>query len=62
MTRSIYTRTIEGFSDWLTREKPPAETPPCDFNRLKYEVRPGDVILVEGRSRVSNIISIITQK
>ncbi len=61
MKRSLYTRIIESFSDWLTREKPPAETPPCDFNRLKYELRPGDVILVEGRSRVSNIISIITQ-
>lgn len=47
--------------DWLTREPPPAEVPPCDFNRLKYEIRPGDVILVEGQSRVSKIIRTITQ-
>jgi hypothetical protein len=58
---SLYNRTVERFSDWLTRESPPSEEPPCDFNRLKYELRPGDVLLVEGRSRVSNIIQIITQ-
>ena len=31
-----------------------------DFDRLRYEIRPGDVILVEGRSRVSEIIKTIT--
>jgi hypothetical protein len=61
MAQSLYDRIINHFGNWLTKEKPPAETPPCDFNRLKYEVRPGDVLLVEGRSRVSNIISMITQ-
>ena len=61
MALPFYQKIIDHFGEWLTREKPPAETPPCDFNRLKYEVRPGDVLLVEGRSRVSNIISIITQ-
>lgn len=32
-----------------------------DFERLCYEVRPGDVILVEGRTRVSRVIKAITQ-
>lgn len=32
-----------------------------DFDRLCYEIRPGDVILVEGHSRVSNVIKLITQ-
>lgn len=61
MAQSLYRKIIDQLNDWLTRETPPPETPPCDFNRLKYEVRPGDVILVEGRSRVSNIISAITK-
>ncbi len=48
-------------TDWLTREGPPSPTPLCDFNRLGFELRTGDVILVEGRSRVSEVIKIITQ-
>lgn len=46
---------------WLTTERPPAGTPLCDFERIRYEVRPGDVLLVEGRSRVSEVIRTITQ-
>ncbi|OGT54926.1 MAG: hypothetical protein A3F43_01075 [Gammaproteobacteria bacterium RIFCSPHIGHO2_12_FULL_42_10] len=34
---------------------------PYDFTRLKHEIRPTDVILVEGRSRVSSIIRTVTQ-
>jgi hypothetical protein len=33
----------------------------CDFERIKYELRPCDVILVEGMSRVSETIKSITQ-
>lgn len=46
---------------WLTFEKGNQQTPLSDFDRLRYELRPGDVLLVEGRSRVSNIIKMITQ-
>ena len=46
---------------WLSRDRPPAETPLCDFNRLRFELRPCDVLLVEGRSRISDVIRIITQ-
>ena len=48
-------------TEWLTREGPPSPTPLCDFNRLGFELRTGDVILVEGRSRVSEVIKVITQ-
>jgi hypothetical protein len=61
MAQSFYQKMIQKCIDWLTYESPPSETPPCDFNRIKYEVRPGDVILVEGRSRMSKVINIITQ-
>ena len=35
------------------------EIMPYDFSRLKYEMRPGDVLLIEGRSRMSNVIRTI---
>ncbi len=46
---------------WLTAEHQQANPPLCDFDRVRYEVRPCDVILVEGRSRVAEIIRTITQ-
>ncbi|WP_126454935.1 YiiX/YebB-like N1pC/P60 family cysteine hydrolase [Sulfuriflexus mobilis] len=48
-------------SDWLVQDSPASGSPLCDFDRLSYEIRPGDVILIEGRSRVSEVIKIITQ-
>jgi hypothetical protein len=33
----------------------------CDFERLIHEVRPGDVLLIEGHNRISRIIKYITQ-
>ncbi len=47
-------------TSWLTTERPPSSTPMCDFERLTYEVRPCDVLLVEGRTRVSEVIKLIT--
>ncbi len=45
----------------LNRERAtPEELPPCDFERLSYEIRPCDVLLVEGRSRVGEVIKYIT--
>jgi hypothetical protein len=46
---------------WLTRENEMQQVPLSDYERLRYELRPGDVLLVEGRSRVSDIIKMITQ-
>ncbi|MBT5229160.1 MAG: hypothetical protein HOM11_02675 [Methylococcales bacterium] len=51
----------QSISNWLVKEEAPASIPLCDFERLQYEVRPADVILVEGRSRVSEVIKLITQ-
>ncbi len=49
------------FVHWLTYETPNYQTPLTSFERLRYELRPGDVILVEGRSKVAEIIKSITQ-
>lgn len=46
---------------WLTYEEDVLGTPPCDMERLSFEIRPCDVILVEGRARVSDVIKNITQ-
>lgn len=49
------------FADWLNHEKEAGDSTLCDFEQLRYEIRPCDVLLVEGRSRVSEIIKNITQ-
>ena len=61
MARSLYGKLVDSFNDYLSKEPLPGEVPPYDYNRLKYEIRPGDVLLIEGRSRVSNIIRTISQ-
>jgi hypothetical protein len=45
---------------WLNTEEDQWDIPPCDFERLSFEIRPCDVLLVEGRNRISNIIKTIT--
>ena len=61
MLRQIQSWMGKRISDWLTAEPPHDRTPLCDFDRLRYEIRPADVLLVEGRSRVSEVIKNITQ-
>lgn len=48
------------FEEFLSKSSDVQETPLCDFSRLHFEVRPCDVILVEGRTRISNMIKAIT--
>lgn len=51
------------FTNWLMKEMP-SETgaiPLSDFKRLPYEIKPCDVLLVEGQSRVSDVIRLVTQ-
>ena len=50
-----------GVVSWLKHQKPLPHTPLSDFERIRHEVKPCDVILVEGRSRVSEVIKLITQ-
>ncbi len=48
-------------SRWLMHEPRRKHFPLTDFDRVKYELRPCDVILAEGRSRVSEVIKLVTQ-
>ena len=55
------TRMTRPIVNWLTSQRPAPEFPLSDFERIRYEVRPCDVLLIEGRSRVSDVIKMITQ-
>jgi hypothetical protein len=48
--------------DYLTEELPPnTRRVPLDPEQLRRHLRPGDVLLVEGRSRISQVIMYLTQ-
>jgi len=46
---------------WLTKEKSVRKNHWSDFHKIRQEVRPADLILVHGHSKVSKIIASITQ-
>ncbi len=46
---------------WLLHERSLRSQPLSDFERIKYELKLCDVLLVEGRSRVSDVIRVTTQ-
>ena len=46
--------------EWLTKNRPPRSVPLCDFQFLKNSLKPCDIILIEGRSRVSDVIGWLT--
>ena len=61
MFMSFYSNLRNRLDAWLSYEPPATGVMPFDFSRLKYEIRPGDVLLIEGRSRMSSVIRTITQ-
>ncbi|KEI71757.1 YiiX/YebB-like N1pC/P60 family cysteine hydrolase [Endozoicomonas elysicola] len=55
-------KMVAGYlTDWLSRNTQEKDSPLCDFQRIRHEVKPCDVLLVEGRSRVSQVIKQTTQ-
>jgi hypothetical protein len=53
-------RAKKKITDWLVAERGAVSVPLFDFDRICKSLRPGDVVLVEGCSRVSTIIRHIT--
>ena len=51
----------EKFIGWLREEENASTVPLCDFDRMSRALRPADVILVEGGTRLSQFIKNITQ-
>jgi hypothetical protein len=60
MFKRIYIKLWNTITDWLTDESNDPGSHLSDYDRMRHEIRPADVVLVEGRSRVSEIIKIIT--
>ena len=52
---------VQRMTGWLSRKVIPLQDSLCDFERIRHEIKACDVILVEGRSRVSNVIRLVTQ-
>ena len=48
-------------SHWLKRPRLGRNIPLSDFERIRHELKPGDVLLVEGRTRISEVIKVVTQ-
>lgn len=61
MKASSQNKLIEKLSYWLIKDRPPRRAYLCDFNRIIHEVRPADVLLIEGRNRIGTIIRHVTQ-
>lgn len=61
MTYSKPNWFVKQFSTFLMKQLQPARPYLCDFQVIREEVRPGDVLLIEGHSRASRIIKEITQ-
>jgi hypothetical protein len=61
MAFGLLTKLRDHIHHWLSFEPESEEVMPYDFNRLKHEIRSGDIILIEGRSRISSVIRTITQ-
>lgn len=46
---------------WLNHKRPLDQIPLSDFDKICDTLKPCDVLLIEGRSRVSEVIKLITQ-
>lgn len=51
---------VDKLIELLIWDKDLPSTPFCDFEQTRFELRPCDVLLVEGRSRISDVIKTIT--
>lgn len=58
---SFFQRILTFFVTWLNRQRDPKEHALCDFDRIRHELKPGDVLLVEGRSKAERILQTVTQ-
>lgn len=59
--QTLIKRIMSGFYRWLASDiDPPRAIQLSDFERISYEVRTGDVLLIEGRGRISRIIRAVT--
>jgi len=53
-------RLYKALSHYFTKDKPAKNAYLCDFDHVSHEIRTADVILIEGRNRISKIIQHVT--
>ena len=53
---SLTSWLLAKLSNYYLKETKPPRGFLCDFSRISHEVRPADVLLIEGRNRISKII------
>ncbi len=56
LTQQLY----KALSHYFTKNAPAKNAYLCDFGRICHEVRPADVLLIQGRNRISKIIQHVT--
>jgi hypothetical protein len=61
MLKKFITRIENTINKWLLKEEPAPDIPLSNFDALASEMKLADVILVEGRAKVSQVIKLITQ-
>jgi hypothetical protein len=61
MLRNMYGKLKLKLYAWLTHEPAEFEILPFDYTRMRDEIKPGDVLLIAGRSRVSMVIRTLSQ-
>ena len=52
---------LEPITQWLNVKRPLDDVPLCHFGKICQAVEPCDVLLIEGRSRVAEVIKLVTQ-
>lgn len=52
---------VQKLGKFLLKPVSPSKSYLCDFSRISHEVRSADVLLIEGRNRISRIVQRITQ-
>lgn len=58
---SLGTYLVRKLSNYLLKDITPSRSFLCDFSRICHEVRTADVLLIEGRNRISNIVQRVTE-
>src|SRR3990167_29534 len=52
---------VQKLGNYLLKEITPPRGFLCDFSRICHEIRPADVLLIEGRNRISHMVQHITE-
>lgn len=61
MFKFISNWIIKKVTNWLTKQGKPFHNHLCDFETISNKVKKADILLIEGRSRASQVIKQVTQ-